>query len=92
MLRRQFDAVQRVIDLLAPLLCIGRHEILVDGELNQVQPVAERRPLELVQVGNRFPAHLPVQNFHAVEFHPSGVLNHALDWVLVALEMPVGIR
>ena len=91
-LRRQINAVQSVIDLLAALLRIRRHEILMDRELNQVQPVAKRRPLALVQVGNRFPAHLPVQNFHTVESHPPGVFNHALDGILVALEVPVRIR
>lgn len=90
-LRGQFDAMQRVIDLLAALLRIRRYEILMDGELNQVQPIAKRRPLELVQVGNRFAAHLPVQKFHAVESYPPGVFNHGLNGIFVPLEVLVGV-
>jgi hypothetical protein len=85
------DALLRVVDRGLALRRVGRHEVLVNREHRQRQPVDERRSLELVEVGRRLAVHLPVEQLDAVEAEAGRLFDDLLDGVLLLLEVPVGI-
>ena len=89
--RRQRDALLRVIHGGLPLRRVGRHEVLVDREHGQGQPVLEGGLLERVHVDGCLAVHLPVEQLDAVEAEAPGLFDDLLHRVLLLFEVPVRV-
>ena len=66
----QLDAFNGVFNCLISIFNIRRHEILMDGQADQIDPVQERMPFQALHVADFFRIHLAVQNIHT--FHAQG--------------------
>ena len=67
------------------------HEVLVDGEHDEIQAGFPRPTLEAIHVFRRFPLHLPVKDLDAVETEFRCMVDDLFDGVLRFGKVPVGI-
>ena len=70
---------------------VGRDEVLVNGEADQIDPVQKGMALELAQIGGVLAVHLAVKNVDPGDPESGGLLDHLLDRDLGRPEVPVGI-
>ena len=87
----QLHAVNGVIDILLPILRLGLHKTLMDGQSHQSHAIHKRVPLELPQVIHLFTGHLHVQHIHPLHAQFCGVVDYLFDGIFVARKMPIGI-
>src|SRR5581483_1714646 len=88
---RKFDTVEGMGDVLLADVRVRGDEVLMNGEADQVYPLHEGPPLEILAVGPVFAVHLSVQDVHAGRAEFAGLVYDRLDGDLRIAEMPVGV-
>ena len=88
---RESDAFFGVLDVLLAGAGIGRDEVLMNGEADQVDAIEESVTLELAKVGKILPVHLAVQDVESGNPEGGGFFDHLLDRDLGRPEVPVGV-
>src|SRR5262245_52861128 len=75
----QFNPVDRVLDVLLPLLFVRREKSLVGGKATQRHAVYERPPLEPLQIAGLFAGHLAMEDLDAAKSPFGGQVDALLD-------------
>src|SRR5258708_3240158 len=78
-------------DVMGAFLRIRRNEILVDGGHREGSAIAEGKGLQLVQACRGPPGKLPAQQFDPLKAKARGVLDDALQRILLPFEVPIRV-
>ena len=73
------DAFFGVLDIFFAGVGIGRNEVLVNGEADQVDSVQEGVTLEFAQIGGVLAVHLAVKDIDPGNAEGGGFLDHLFD-------------
>ena len=87
----QVNALDGMFDLLGSECRIGVHEVLVNGEGDQIDSIDKSMTFELLQVGDVFRIHLPMQDVNAFHSQIGGSIDDRLYRHLWIAEVPVGV-
>ena len=87
----QVNALDGMFDLLGSECGIGVHEVLVNGEGDQIDSIDKGMAFELLQVGDVFRIHLPMQDVNPFHSQIGGSIDDRLYRHLWIAEVPVGV-